>query len=145
MLDAKGPGGFSFRDLGITADKLREQLAHRKDHEEAPADEVPVQPQVRRQTLRARLASRSKSVQQRILVDLGLPRAGYDISRAVEAAHGNNMDALYGLLNAEINTFAGQGANSRAKWTLDQLQAAYDSLDEIGDQVAATIREAIEG
>jgi len=143
MLDTKGPGGFSFRDLGITADKLREQLAHRKDHEEAPADEVPVQPQARRQTLRTRLASRSKSVHQRILVDLGLPRAGYDISRAVKAARGNNMDALYGLLNAEINTFAGQGANSRDKWTLDQLQAAYDSLDEIGDQVAATIREAI--
>ena len=57
---------------------------------------------------------------------------------------GNNADALYALLNREINTFAGQGKKSREKWTLDQLQAAYDSLDEIGDQVADTIKTAIE-
>ena len=55
MLDAKGPGGFSFRDLGITADQLRAQLAHRREHKEEAAEEVPVQPQVRRQTLRHRL------------------------------------------------------------------------------------------
>ena len=48
------------------------------------------------------------------------------------------------LWMAEINTFAGQGKKSREKWTLDQLQAAYDSLDEIGDQVADTIKTAIE-
>lgn len=144
MLDAKGPGGFSFRDLGITADVLRAQLAHRKEHEEEPADSVPVQPQVRRQTLRSRLDSRSKSIHQRILADLGLPRAGFDVSRAIKGARGNNADALYALLNREINTFAGQGKKSRERWTLDQLQAAYDSLDEIGDQVADTIKTAIE-
>lgn len=38
MPDAKGPGGFSFRDLGMTAEALRVQLAHRKEHEEEPAD-----------------------------------------------------------------------------------------------------------
>lgn len=84
MLDAKGPGGFSFRELGITADMLRAQLSHRKEHEEEPADSVPVQPQVRRQTLRARLDSRSKSIHQRILADLGLARAGFDVSRAIK-------------------------------------------------------------
>lgn len=144
MLDAKGPGGFSFRELGITADVLRAQLSHRQEHEEEPADSVPVQPQVRRQALRARLDSRSKSIHQRILADRGLARAGFDLSRALKGARGNNADALYILLNREINRFAGQGKRSRDKWTLDQLQAAYDSLDEIGDQVADTIRTAIE-
>ena len=144
MLDAKGTGGFSFRELGITADALRAQLAHRREHEEKPADAVPIQPQVRRQTLRTRLDSRSKSIHQRILADLGLARAGFDIRRSIKGTRGNNADALYALLNREINNFAGQGKSSREKWTIDQLQTAYDSLDEIGDEVAETIRTAIE-
>jgi excisionase family DNA binding protein len=144
MLDAKGPGGFSFRDLGITADQLRTQLAHRREHKEEAAEEVPVQPQVRRQTLRRRLDTRGKSVHQRILTDLGLARAGFDISRAVRGTRGNNADALFVLLNQEINNFAGQGKKSRDKWTLDQLQGAYDSLDDIGDQVSASIKTAME-
>jgi DNA repair protein RadD len=144
MLDAKGPGGFSFRDLGITADQLRAQLAHRQEHEEEPAESVPIQPQVRRQTLRSRLDTRSKSVHQRILTDLGLARAGFDISRAVKNARGNNADALFVLLNQEINNFVGQRKKTRDKWTLDQLQGAYDSLDDIGDQVTASIKTAME-
>src|SRR5271157_216270 len=144
MLDAKGPGGFSFRDLGITADQLRAQLAHRREHREEAAEEVPVQPQVRRQTLRHRLDTRSKSVHQRILTDLGLARAGFDISRAVRGTRGNNADALFVLLNQEINNFVGQGKKSRDRWTLDQLQGAYDSLDDIGDQVTASIKTAME-
>lgn len=151
MLDAQGPGGFSFRKLGITAVVLRAQLAHRKEHEEKPADSMPVQPQVKRQTLRSRRDSRSKSIHQRILADLGLARAGSCwlvlASTSVERsrrARGNNSDALYALLNREINTFAGQGKKRRDRWTLNQLQAAYDSLDEIGDQVSNTIRTAIE-
>ncbi|ODR06854.1 hypothetical protein BHQ21_10700 [Mycobacterium sherrisii] len=144
MLDAKGPGGFSFRELGISADQLRAQLAHRRAHQEAPAEETAVQPQVRRQTLRGRLDTRSKSIHQRILTDLGLARAGFDISRAIREVRGNNADALYVLLNREINRFVGQNKKTRDKWTLEQLQAAYDSLDEIGDQVAELISAAIE-
>jgi excisionase family DNA binding protein len=144
MLDAKGPGGFSYRELGITADVLRAQLAHRKEHEEEPADSVPVQPQVRRQTLRSRLDSRSKSIHQRILSDLGLARAGFDISRGFRGLRGNNADALFMLLNREINHFVGEDNGTRETWTLDQLQSAYDSLDEIGDQVAESIKTAIE-
>ena len=60
-------------------------------------------------------------------------------------ARGNNSDALYGLLNSEINAFVGENKSTRDQWTLDQLQIAYDSLDEIGDQVAESIRLALEG
>lgn len=144
MLDAKGPGGFTFRELGITASQLRAQQQHRRPHEETPAPSAPIQPQVRRQTLRDRLASRSKSVHQRILVDLGLPRAGYNISRAVSKARGNNVDALHSILNAEINHFVGEDNGSRQFWTVDQFQAAYEALDEIGDEVAARLREKLE-
>ena len=144
MLDAKGPGGLTFRELGITADTLRQRFAHRKSQTEDAAEPVPVQPQVKRQQLRERLHSRTKSVHQRILTDLGVSRAGFDISRAVKGARGNNADALFVLLAQEINDFVGQPKKSRDKWTLDQLETAYSSLDEIGDQLVATLRSQIE-
>lgn len=145
MLDAAGPGGFSFRELGISADTLRTRFAHRAAQQEAPADAVPVQPQVQRQTVRGRLDSRSKSVHQRILNDVGIPRAGYDISRSVQGVRGNNAEALYVLLNREINNFVGESDGSRESWSIDQLQIAYDSLDQVGDQVVRSIQTAIGG
>jgi DNA repair protein RadD len=144
MLDAKGPGGFTFRELGITAEQLRHQQASRASREETPAPPVVVQPQKRRQMLRGRLDSRSKTVHQRILVDLGISRAGYDVSRSGIGARGNNADALYAILNTEINRFVGEGKGGRDHWTADQFQIAYDSLDEIGDEVAAKLRSALE-
>lgn len=143
MLDMKGPGGFTFRELGITAEQLRARQAERVEYSEAPADEISVQPQVRRQTLRSRLDRRSKSIHHRILTDLGLARAGFDISRAVREARGNNADALYVMLNREINAFVGEPSSTRQEWTTEQLRVAYESLDEIGDEVAGAIQAAL--
>ncbi|WP_267887756.1 MULTISPECIES: hypothetical protein [Mycolicibacter] len=42
-----------------------------------------------------------------------------------------------------MNSFVGEPDDSRDTWTIDQLQAAYDSLDQIGDQVVQTIKMAI--
>ncbi|KXO95818.1 hypothetical protein AXK56_16540 [Tsukamurella pulmonis] len=145
LLDKKGPGGVTYRELGVPAEVLRATLANHQTRQESPAEAVPVQPQVHRKTLRSRLDSRSKSIHQRVLNDLGLARAGFDLSRAMKHARGNNSDALYGLLNSEINAFVGENKSTRDQWTLDQLQIAYDSLDEIGDQVAESIRLALEG
>lgn len=145
MLDAKGPGGITFRELGVTAEQLKTLQANRVAHREEPAEKVPVQPQVRRQTLRSRLDSRSKTVHQRVLTNLGLARAGFDISRAIKEAHGNNADALFIILNNEINSFAGRQKATRDLWSVEQLQAAYDGLDEVGDQVTASIGAAIGG
>ena len=82
MLDMPGPGGFTFRELGITVEQLRAKQAERVEHSEAPADKVQVQPQIRRQNLRSRLDSRSKTVHNRILIDLGLTRAAFNISKS---------------------------------------------------------------
>lgn len=143
-LDQKGPGGFTFRELGITAEQLRQQQANRATRQEEPAAAVPVQPQVRRQTLRSRLSSRSKTVHQRILTDLGLPRAGFNISRAIADARGNNADALFVLLGQEINRFVGKPDGTRDQWTVEELEAAYSALDEIGDELAGRIKASLE-
>lgn len=144
LLDDPGPGGFTLREFGVTPAQLRERLVAREARAEEAAELPDVQPQVRRQTLRSRLNSRSKSVHHRILTELGLARAGFDISRAVARARGNNADALYALLNAEINGYAGQQKASRDTWTAEELQVAYEALDDIGDEVAAMLRQELE-
>lgn len=63
----------------------------------------------------------------------------------MKGARGNNVEALYVLLNREINSFVGKPDDSRDTWTIDELQAAYDSLDQIGDQVVDIIEAAIGG
>jgi DNA repair protein RadD len=142
ILDAKGPGGLTFRDLGITAEKLRDIYAARNTHNEAPAASQPIQPQVHRQTLRKRLDERSKSVHNRILTDLGMSRAGYDISRNVPGVRGNNADALFSVLNNQIDELVGQGVGTRENWSLEQLDLAYKSLDQVADGVVNRIKEA---
>jgi excisionase family DNA binding protein len=143
LLDAKGPGGLTYRQLGITAEQLRTARAQQIPPEEAPAPDAPVQPQVRRQNLKSRLNSRSKAVHQRILVDLGLPRAGFQIARAVAGARGNNADALFALLNNEINDYVGRLKGTRNDWPDDLLKTAYDALDEIGDHVVTVMQAAL--
>ena len=145
MLDMKGPGGFTFRELGISADQLRARQAERVEHDEAPAEEVPVQPQLRRQSLRSRLDTRAKSIHHRVLTDLGLARAGFDISRNLKHARGNNQQALFTLLNNEINGFVGEEKASRQDWTTSQLQAAYNALDEIGDRLVEELGSKLKG
>lgn len=143
LLDAPAPGGLTYRQLGITAEQLSQMFAARATRDEAPAAAAPVQPQRRRQNLRTRLDERSKSVHNRILVDLGLPRAGFQISRAMKQARGNNAQALYALLNREINRSAGKGRGSRESWTEDDLLKAYDELDATGDRVSRVVADAI--
>lgn len=143
LLDSKAPGGFTLRELGITPEKLREMHVARNTHKEAPATPSTVQPQVHRQILRKRLDERSKSIHNRILADLGLSRAGYDISRAVPGIRGNNADALFSFLNNQINELVGQDLGTREAWTAEQLELAYKSLDQVGDGVARRIKEAI--
>lgn len=135
MLDTPGPGGFTYRQLGVSSEALRAQFAHRAAQQEAPADSVSVQPQVKRQILRRRLDSRSKSVHQRILTDVGIPRAGYDISRSIKDVRGNNIEALYVVLNREINSFVGKPDDSRNNWAIGQLQAGVPQ-DEWTSEIA---------
>lgn len=145
ILDTKAPGGFTLRELGVTAEQLREKYAEREEREEAPAESVAVQPQRRRQTMRKRLDQRSKSVHHRILADLGLPRAGHQISQHIADVRGNNATALFALLGAEINSWVGEEAGTRKDWTLEQVQNAYKALDEIGDSVRTRIETALAG
>ena len=103
-----------------------------------------VQPQNERVTLQKRLNERAKSVANRLLSDLNLPRAGRQIGRVMLDARGkNNNQALIILMAIEVNNSMGISDGQRKEVTSEKLRNAYNQLDSLGDNLVQKIREAL--
>jgi len=127
----------------VDREKLRNQLRERaaaRAEEPAP---IPITPQRRRQAARSRLNERTGSVAARVLMDLGLSRAGRGISKALGGRPASNAQKLMVLLHQEVNEFAGIPRKSRKTLSADQAEAALEALDEIGDRVRDRISEEL--
>lgn len=138
-------GGLTLGDI-VTREQLQERLrAQQADIPHETPQPVPVTPQRRRRAARTRLAERTNSVAARVMQDLGLARPGRDVAHAGLAQGGTtNTKAVTTLLQEEVNAFLGIGPRSRGTPTSDQLEAALDELDNLGDTVRDRIQEAIE-
>jgi hypothetical protein len=141
-----GPIGLTLGDL-VDRETLREKLRERHAvFTEAPAA-IPVTPQRRRVSARTRLRERTGSVASRVLDDLGLPRQGRQIARAVPGAGAPvaNVEYLTRLLNREINEALGIGSNERQTLSADQAETALAALDNYGEAVRDRISAALTG
>jgi superfamily II DNA/RNA helicase len=130
--------------------KLREQiLRNQKRLRQQEPEEMFVQPQDERVTLQKRLDERAKSVANRLLGDLGLPRAGRQLGAAFhDVQRQPNHQALIVLMNIAVNEFIGIAEGKRNEASAEQLREAYNRLDAIGDSLAEKIRarrDALEG
>lgn len=125
--------------------KLREQiLQNQRRLQEQHPEEMLVQPQNERVTLQKRLNERAKSVANRLLSDLNLPRAGRQIGRVMLDARGkNNNQALIILMAIEVNNSMGISDGQRKEVTSEKLRNAYNQLDSLGDNLVQKIREAL--
>jgi len=140
-----GATGVTLSQLGLTRETLRDRLRSIQPptREAAPAD-APVSPQRQRRTLRKRLVERSRSVVARVLKDLGLGMKGWEAGNAIkEVARQPNDAAVNELLNREINTFVGIASKQRAKMSLEQVEQAFNALDQLGDRVRDRIKKSL--
>jgi len=146
MLDSVIPGiGEPWRKF-ISREELRERLkqAQQKLLEGTPLSSLPVSPQKRRIGARKRLADRPKSIAARVLRDLELSPAGFNIAKAIPEAKGsNNRVALFRLIHAAIDEKMGIKKGERNKPPANQVEATMDELDTIGDAVRNRIRKAM--
>lgn len=104
---------------------------------------IPVSPQKRRRASRKRLADRPKSVAARVLKDLKLAPGGFEISRLLPDAKGNNnLVAAIRLMHKGINERLGITNKARNKTSADQNEATTEELDAIGDELRDRIKKA---
>lgn len=145
ILNQKVPGTPFTIGSFTTREQLRDLLVSQQNA--APIqvpEELPVQPQDERRSLRKRLDERSRSVANRVLHDLKLSMAGRDVSRAIpEAAGKKNREALYILMHRAVNEFLGIKPGTRNDPEIEPLRDAYDQLDALGDQVRDAVRASI--
>jgi hypothetical protein len=119
--------------------KIRMQQAEMRLEPEG----IPVPPQERRKAARRRLNDRARSVAARVLSDLGVARAGREVSKAIGGRSLPNAQALYAALHGAVNDELGIGSGGRAQLTFEQCERGLEMLDEIGDRVRDQISEAL--
>jgi DNA repair protein RadD len=132
------------RDL-IDKEKLKTQILqnHARLREQQP-EEFVVQPQDKRIGARKRLFERSKSVANRVLKDLKLPRAGRQVGKLFTEARGkSNADALIVLMGIRVNTALEQEGivdGSRSEASVTALENVFKELDTIGDALVKEVQ-----
>lgn len=102
------------------------------------------QPQDERVAMQKRVAERSRSVANRLLTDLGLPRAGRNLGKVSQDVRGKtNSDALIILMNIAVNDYMGIPEGRRKDAPLEKLTDAYDHLDAIGDGLVIRLQPSL--
>jgi DNA repair protein RadD len=138
ILDRDIAPGVKLGDI-VTREQLRERLLAQQSATPEVPQPIPVSPQHRRQSVKTRVAERTKSVANRILTELELPRRGHDLMAISPGQRQPNSTVAIRLLNAAINNAIGMPGGTRGDWSGEQMQTIYERLDEIGD----TVRDAI--
>lgn len=125
---------------------LRQQILRNQERlcKQEP-EEIFVQPQDERVTLQKRLDERAKSVANRLLRELGLPRAGRQLGKAFrDVQRQPNHQALIILMNIAVNDFMTIPEGKRGDASAEQLRKAYEHLDAIGDSLRKKARTALD-
>ena len=144
ILSQKIPGTpLTVRDLK-SPEELRTMLREKQLELQMEPQELPVQPQRRRQALKKRLHERTNSVVNRVLRDLDLAFAGREVGRAFPAVRRkDNRTAVTQMLNTLVNERMGIGPGKRGTKNADDLDAALAELDTLGDELRDAIQEKI--
>ena len=93
---------------------------------------IPVSPQRKRQSVRTRLNERTKSVANRVLEDLDLPRNGFALMKVTRGPRQSNIRVVIRLLNAAVTEELGE---TRGQASGAELTRVFNDLDAIADQV----------
>lgn len=125
---------FTVGDLK-SREELRAMLKKFQEKLDAKPETIPVSPQRRRQTAKKRLSERANSVVARLLRDLKLSAAGFDLAKAGKG-RGANRVVLTTILNREVNNKIGIKSGQRNTITAQQAEHALAALDELADEIS---------
>ncbi len=132
--------GVSAEDLGLTREELIGRLLAARQRAELKPQQIPVQPQEARKERRRRLNEETRSVAGRIIQALNLaPQAPNLVPLFPQFASRNNIGVIIRLMHHYVNERMGFESGIKGELSIDQLDAAINILDDIGDQVQEEI------
>jgi DNA repair protein RadD len=135
--------GVGFDTLGLSREELEQRLLTQVRREKVgKVSQKTVQPQRRRQQARARLDERVRSGAKELLNELKLKNGGFQLPKLFpEYGATNNLGAAIILLNRQVQAFLGTGSKERDLLSEEELNRAYESMDDLVDSVAALVRK----
>lgn len=130
--------------LGFTRENLRQRIIQARTHADIQPKKIPVSPQRQRQEARKRLNEKSRSLAGRIINALNLPIPGKELTFAYpELRSTNNFAVVIQLVNRAVNDHIETERGTRGELTLEMIQEVNSELEQIGDEVQASIQERL--
>ena len=127
--------------LGLSRENLRKKLLNAKKKNDIVPEKIIVTPQRQRQQARKRLDEKAKSLANKVLNAVGLTVTAPQLVKHFPTLGAvNNFSIAIQLLNKKIEESV---KVSRKDLEIEQIEAAYKQLDEIGDEVQKTLEEKL--
>jgi superfamily II DNA or RNA helicase len=133
--------------LGLDRDELRRRILVARERDGAPEklEELPVQPQRRRQILRQQLDEQTRAAAGRICEALNEAPGGVRIATLGGAPGQNNLGVTITRMHRAVNVRLGIESGQRRELTLDELETILPQLDDIADEVQGELEEKLNG
>lgn len=142
LLDVIRSKGFDPAEFGLTEDMVRMRLEiAARAAQEVPAFTHLVQPQKRREAVRARMAQEARSIADTILNRLSIPHRGQDLRQHFVGRGDTNTAILIILAQGCQNKIMGVPSGSRGDASLDQFEKAIEASADIVDTLTALVAE----
>ncbi|HEX6152987.1 MAG TPA: helicase-related protein, partial [Solirubrobacterales bacterium] len=133
--------------LGLDRDELRRRILVARERDGAPEEleELPVQPQRRRQILRQQLDEQTRAAAGRICEALSEAPGGVRIATLGGAPGQNNLGVTITRMHRAVNARLGIESGQRRELTLEELETILPQLDDIADEVQGELQEKLNG
>lgn len=146
FLDTIRSKGFDPSEFGLTEDIVRRRLEIAAQAErELPATPPLVQPQRRREALRARLYPEARSIADTVINRLDLRHGGRDLIGHFPGKGPSNSSVLIALASGAQNKVMNVSAGERDGASAEQFDAAIQASADIVDQLTVSVRKKLEG
>ncbi|HET8579442.1 MAG TPA: DEAD/DEAH box helicase family protein [Nitrospiraceae bacterium] len=140
--------GFDLAEFGLSDDALRTRLTMAAARQ-VPATELPVQPQRRREAMRARLAQDARSAADAVINRLKLNHAGQRLAPLFPGSDGSDVVVVTRLVNGWLNKQMSLETGQREQASAEQLELglekAPDAVDALATLIGEKLKEAHKG
>ena len=136
--------GFDLAEFGLSNEALRARLALAGPRQ-VPATELPVQPQRRREQVRARLAQDARSAADAVINRLKLKHAGRRLAPLFPGNDGADVVVVTRLVNGWLNKQMNLDTGEREQASVEQLERGLDRVPDAVDAITELVGEKLKG